>query len=597
MDKPKKAPAVKNIFAPLAQGFSKLAPILGPFFSALTNIFASTQNIIGLDIGSSYIKIVQLQKERRGYVITNCVTRAIPLGIRDNPAQKKILIREFVKEFIAGTRIKTNLGRIAVKGKGVLIFSFTVPALSKKDLRGAVSIELKKRLPFQMDLSNISFDYFITNQAVEEKELKLQITCICVDNIMLDEHTQLLKDMGLRPVTINVSADSLGNLIQICVTPKPNEIIAVLEMGANTSTINFYKGYMLQFSREIAIGGEHLTRAMTKTVTTSRGAVDIIAEEAEKLKRECGIPLDDKTEFLTDFGLLTGAQITAMIRPLLEHMVREVSRTFNYYCKTFNIPKVERLFITGGSSRLKNIEAFLASNLEEGVAVERLDPLKAIKGWADTSIFRQELVMEQAAPHLSVAFGLCLGKGGSINLLPQKEKLEQKAAFMIFIIRFLFPILLGLNLMFYVFIYMDSWRYQALIIKAQSQIDALRPTADKIREYLSMKKRIDDRRGVLERAVGRQPLWWGMLKELSRVTPEEAVLYQLRTTEKKMPLEVSLKGEIYSTYTTVDLALSQYLLALAESPYFNHVQLISSETDIYSPIPKARFEIVCELAY
>ena len=597
MDKPKKAPAVINISAALSQKLGKFIVLITPFLNLLTNFFASSQNIIGLDIGSAYIKIVQLQRERKGYVIANCVTRAIPLGVRDNPSQKKILIREFVKEFIAGTRIKTNLGRIAVKGKGVLIFSFTVPALSKKDLRGAVSIELKKRLPFQMDLSNISFDYFITNQAVEEKEVKLQVTCICVDNIMLDEHTQLLKDMGLRPVTINVASDSLGNLVQICAMPKPTEVVAVLEVGANTSTINFYKVHMLQFSREIAIGGEHLTRAMTKTVTTSRGTVDIIAEEAEKLKRECGIPMDDKTEFLTDFGLLTGAQISAMIRPLLEHMVREVSRTFNYYCKTFNIPKIERLFITGGSSRLKNIEAFLGSNLEEGITVERLDPLKAIKGWADTSIFRQELVMEQAAPHLSVAFGLCLGKGGIVNLLPAKEKVEQKAGFLIFMIRLLFPIVLSINLLFYIVIYMDTWRYKTLITRSQSQIDVLKPTASKIREYLSLKQRIDERRGVLEKAVGRQPLWWGLLKELSNITPEEVVLHKLSTTEKKLPLELSLQGEIFSTYTTVDLALSQFLLALAESPFFSHVQLVSSETDIYSPIPKARFIIVCQLAY
>jgi type IV pilus assembly protein PilM len=582
-----------------AESKSKIS--LANIFNFIKNIFASTQNIIGLDIGTSYIKIVQLQKTRGGYaIITNCITRALPTSVKDNPESKKNLVQEFVKEFIADARIKTKLGRLVISGKGVFIFSLPVPSLSKKDLKGAVSIELKKRLPFQMDLDSISFDYFVTGQFRDEKGATLlRVTCIAADNNVVTEGVEFLKEMNLRPIGISVIPDALANLIPLCLNIKPNQTIALLDIGADSSLLNFYKGDMLQFSREIPIGGDHITKAMTKSIVASTGTINLTAEEAEKIKRQCGIPLEDEesTEYYTDFGMLLGSQISAMLRPTLERLITELVRTLNYYSKSFHIPKIEGLYLTGGSCRLKNIERFLLSNLEGIDRVERLNTLKAVKGWADVSIFKQELVMEQAAPHLSAAFGVCLGKGGRVNLLPLKERIEQKANFMMVLAKVSFPIILILVTLFYTLTYIGTFRYKRLIAEAEASINKLDPVVAKVKEYLALKSKIEQRRNLLEKAVGRQPLWWGVLKELSAITPQEVVLEKIVTTKKKERLEIRLIGEILAKYTTVDLALSQYLLALDGSPFFSRVQLISTQKDMYSVIPRARFEIVCQLSY
>ncbi|MFH1338951.1 MAG: pilus assembly protein PilM [Candidatus Omnitrophota bacterium] len=574
---------------------------LANILALIKNIFASTQNVIGLDIGASYIKIVQLQKTRGGYaLITNCITRAIPVGVRENTESKNNLVKEFVKEFTADARVKTKLGRLVISGKGVFIFSLPVPSLSKKDLKGAVSIELKKRLPFQMDLDSISFDYFVTGQFRDEKGATLlRVTCIAADNNVITEGVELLKQMNLRPIGISALPDTLSNLIPLCLNIKPNQAIAILDIGANSSLLNFYKGDMLQFSREIPVGGDHITKSMTKSIVSSTGTINLNAEEAEKIKRQCGIPLEDEgaTEYYTDFGMLLGSQISAMLRPALERLITELVRTLNYYSKSFHVPKIEGLYLTGGSSRLKNIERFLLSNLDEVKRVERLNTLKAVKGWADVSIFKQELVMEQAAPHLSAAFGVCLGKGGRVNLLPLKEKIEQQVNFMAVLAKVSFPMILALGTLFYSLTYINTFRYKSLIADAQTSINKLQPIVDKVREYLALKSKIEQRKGLLEKAVGRQPLWWGALKELSVITPQEVVLAKIVTTENKEPLEIRLTGEILAKYTTVDLALSQYLLALDESVFFSRVQLVSTQKDMYSVIPRARFEIICQLSY
>src|SRR3989338_6660584 len=205
-------------------------PLRLNIFSLMGNVFASAKNIIGIDIGSHSIKLLQLQKSAKGYAITNYITRTITRAVKDKPQEKKRIIKEFVKEFIAEARIKTTLGRIAVWGKGVFIFSLNVPLLNKKDLRGAVSMELKKRLPFQLSLENISFDFFVTGSTRDEKGLGLlQITCVACDRLLLEEQTELLKEMGIRPIAINTIADALGNILPFCLEIPATKTAALLD--------------------------------------------------------------------------------------------------------------------------------------------------------------------------------------------------------------------------------------------------------------------------------------------------------------------------------------------------------------------------------
>ena len=582
-----------------AKGGFKLP--LGEILSFVKNIFASAQNYIGIDLGSSTIKIAQLQKGAKGYTITNYITRGLPRNLKDNPEEKKRLVKEFVKEFVAESRVKTSLGRLAVWGKGVFIFSFNVPALNKKDLRGAVSMELKKRLPFQASLESIVFDFFVTGQTRDEKGLSLsQVTCIACDKILLEEQVQFLKDIGIRPIAVNTVADAIGNLISFCAEIPAGKTAAVLDIGANISTLNFYKAGALLFSREIPIAGEHFSQAMAKTIPTAQGAITISPEDAEKIKRQCGIPLEEeaKNEFLTDFGMLTGEQISSMLRPLLERLLMELNRTFSYYASNFKSPltNIEGLYLTGGSSRLKNLKEFLQHNLKEVKKIAHLNVLKAARSWKETSVFKHELVMEQAAPHLACAFGLALAKGGKVNLLPAKEKLEQNISFLNSLFKIAFPFIFTLSLLYFVLDSAENRRYKKLILETQGQIKQLEPHSRRAREYLELKTKLEQRKKLLENASGRQPFWFGIFKELSNITPKEVILRRVSIAEEKSPAAIRLEGKIYSKYTTVDLELSQYIMNLEDSPFFSNIQF-SSVPDMYSPVPAADFEIICILSY
>ena len=102
--------------------------------------------------------------------------------------------------------------------------------------------------------------------------------------------------------------------------------------------------------------------------------------------------------------------------------------------------------------------------------------------------------MEQAAPHLACAFGLCLGNGGKINLLPAKEKLEQKAAFLSIILKISFPLILSLNLLYYAVCFIGARSYKKFIIATTREVKKLAPASTKAREYLEIKTKLDQRK-------------------------------------------------------------------------------------------------------
>lgn len=563
----------------------------------LSDMLVSKDNVLGIDIGSSYVKVLQLQKSVSRYSVRNCMTKALPQAARENPAEKRRLVQEYVRDFIKEWRIRTTFARISVSGKGVFIFSLTVPQMNKKDMRGAVGIEFKKRLPAQMDIASISYDFFVTGPA-DEKGVMVQVTCIAVERAIIDDQVQLIKEMGLTPVGVFTVPDCLGSLLPGCLDPQPKGTVVLLDIGALSCQLNFYKGQNLIFSREIPIGGDHFTMAMAKNLSLP-GQPAISLDDAEKLKRNWGIPLDEeaKADFLTDFGQFKGEQITMMLRPVLERLVMEITRTIGYYVKTFKSDRIEELYLTGGSSRLKNIDKFLLFNVEGIQKVQPLNILKPVKGWSER-LHQQELVMEQAAPHMAVAFGLCMGSGGKVNMLPAKEKLEQKANLLSMLLKFAFPAVLVLNLVFYSGVYFNGVKYKMFVGKLDSDISRLEPVAQKVREYRAQSQKLTEKAQLLERAKGTQPSWLGVMRELSALVPQEISLTRIVTEEKTKPVRIRISGVIFPPkYTIADLALSQFVMTLEESPFFRQVELVSVRKNTDSQVASADFEIRCALNY
>lgn len=164
-----------------------------------------------------------------------------------------------------------------------------------------------------------------------------------------------------------------------------------------------------------------------------------------------------------------------------------------------------------------------------------------------------------------------------------------------FLTRLIFPVAVAMAGIFYFAAYGRMLVLNTMTTRAEAQIQQFSSMVHDINDYLEVKRKLEERESLLSRAIGRQPLWLGVLKELSRITPQEISLHRLEVKPGEAKKQLVITGEVVSEYTNLDLALSQYTLSMSESPFFSDVKMVSSERDVYSPIPKAIFQIVCEL--
>ena len=211
--------------------------------------------------------------------------------------------------------------------------------------------------------------------------------------------------MGLRPLGISLISNALGNILEKVGEVDPKKTICLLDIGAKQSSLCVFKGGRLEFNRDILTAGDNITQGLVRKITLPEKVVTINLEEAEKIKRQCGIPAKEELEEKVDF--MTKSHVLAMLKPPLERLSTEITRSINYYRQLFKVTKVDKLYLSGGSARLKNIEKFLAVSLKD-IEIKKLNPLAIMGGWSDPDIANEEL-LEELAPHLSVAFGLTLG--------------------------------------------------------------------------------------------------------------------------------------------------------------------------------------------
>ncbi|MFH0887563.1 MAG: pilus assembly protein PilM, partial [bacterium] len=179
------------------------------------------------------------------------------------------------------------------------------------------------------------------------------------------------------------------------------------------TTISIFRDGILQFTREIIIAGESITRSLTGVLISDQWQMSLTYDEAEKIKREYGIPAKGTTDKTP--GGIELAHISEVIRPVLGQFLNEISRSFDYYRDHFQDAGISKVILSGGGAKMKGIEKFLSDGLN--LPVETINPLQGIyfdPQQVDTIFVRD------AALRLAAAISLASGKAGTINFYKTK---------------------------------------------------------------------------------------------------------------------------------------------------------------------------------
>jgi len=343
------------------------------------------KDIIGLDIGSKHIKVVQLKVGQGSHRLERLgIATLQPELIVDGSILDSTRVVEAIKELVSNTGIKAKDVTLAVSGhSSVIIKRVSLPQMTAEELDEQIRFEAEQYIPF--DIEDVSLDFQILGPAEEENMMDVLIVAVKKDKI--SEYVTVVKEAGLNPVIVDVDAFALENMYELNYEVKEGENIALVNIGASMININILKGGISVFTRDSSLGGNLLTEALQREFTISYA-------NAEKLKQE------ENVEGVSP------EDVKSVLNTAAEDIITEISRSFDYFRDTTNYENINQIILSGGVALTKNFAQTLSERV--GIPVTIAEPLKNI---TVPESFDQEYLMK-VSPLMSVAVGLAMRRVG-----------------------------------------------------------------------------------------------------------------------------------------------------------------------------------------
>lgn len=339
----------------------------------------ANRSVIGLDLGSHSIKAVEVTRLKDRLCIT---------GFGQMEVASEASRPEAVAELLKKSKFQTKTVVSAVSGKAVIVrYLGDLVKMTDDELRSALKFEAEKYFPSGSPIADMELDCQVIGEQPPEKEgapPKMKALLVGVKKSLVEDQAQMLVDLGLHPVVVDVDALAIGNAFEFCEnlkpTIEPDKAVALLDLGANKTSINILAKGSSQFAREIYIGGNDFTNAI------GRG-LGLETYEAENLKKGP----KDEAEL---------ERILKAIGPALDDLTNEVKLSFDFF-EHQNDLAVDQVLLSGGGS----LAPYLETAIER--AVERKskawNPVQSLEV-DESRVDRAEL--EPMGSMLAVALGL-----------------------------------------------------------------------------------------------------------------------------------------------------------------------------------------------
>ncbi len=340
--------------------------------------------VLGLDIGYSIVKLVELRKRNGNAEIRNYLFSDFDYN-SSVPRSKQA--EELVKGLLRENHIKTRKVVTAISNEDLIERVFYLPLSSRDKIKDIVKWEVKKHINFPMEEAVYSY---ITSE-IEEAE-KLCIYLAISKRDVVERQIELLSRVGLEPLAIETKSTALSRLIQWSHADRAKEgKIALVDIGSKSSVFVLIDKGFIRMSKYIEIGSIDITSTIVNLIHCSE-------KDAEELKMNIGIKEEvmnnrDSSPESVDFNVYSAIEFQ------MDRLISEIKRALMFYFAQFEWEgDPDIMYITGGTSRIPNIAKFLARKLS--MKVEVLDPVDKFKC--------ADCLDKGSATHLSIAFGLAL---------------------------------------------------------------------------------------------------------------------------------------------------------------------------------------------
>lgn len=348
-------------------------------------LFGADEEVVGVDIGTRSIKLVQLKQAKGGYQLVNLGVGQLPSdAIVDHAIMDSAAVAQCIRSLVESHLVQTKNVATSVSGHSVIIRNILMQMMTDEEVEASIEWEAEQYIPFE--ISDVNMDYQILGPDPNDSS-QLKVLLVAAKKEFIDEYLAVFNECGLNPVVMDIDCFALENAFQTNYEQE-EEIVGLVDVGASSMNINILDQGRSVFTRDIQVGGNMFNEEIQKRL-------GITADEAETVKLGGNVE-DIQVEVVSE-----------IMEDATDQLAQEIQRSLDFFAATSSDQKVDRVFLSGGVAKTPGLLEALQEKL--GTPVEIMNPLRNVQ--VDSNKFDMEYI-ESVSPFFAVGVGLAVRRLG-----------------------------------------------------------------------------------------------------------------------------------------------------------------------------------------
>lgn len=352
------------------------------------SLFRKSKSVVGLDIGSSAVKAVELKPAgKSGFKVVAFASEPVPPDtIVDGAIVDGVAVADAIRRIFDTRRFKAKDVIASLSGNAVIVKKIALPVMTEAELDESIHWEAEQYIPF--DIQDVNLDYQILDATPGEGgKQTMDVLLVAAKRDKIAEYTGVIAQAGRSAAVVDIDAFAVQNCFEQNYGLEGG-VTVLLNAGASSINVNIIAGEQSLFTRDISVGGNAFTEAVQREFSLSFEA----AEQAKKGQPVDGVPFED---------------VRSVLRTMNEAVALEIQKTFDFFKATTSEDRIDRIVLCGGASRVDGFAELLEDRF--GAPVEYLDPFRTVAFDAPRLGIQQPADL---APTAAVAVGLALRTAG-----------------------------------------------------------------------------------------------------------------------------------------------------------------------------------------
>jgi type IV pilus assembly protein PilM len=345
--------------------------------------FSKHKDIVGVDIGSSAVKLVQLRELKGGWQLENIGILPLPAeAIVDNTLMDSSSIVETVRNLLLSLDVKAKEAACSISGNAVIIRKISLPVMPAEELEDQIQWEAEQYIPF--DINDVNVDFQILS-ADDQDMSKMNVLLVASKKDIINDYQAVFAEAGLKLVVVDVDSFAVQNAYEANYGTE-DEVVALVNLGASIMNLNIVRGGVSLFTRDVQMGGSLYTEEIQKQLGVN-------SEQAEVKKLTALAGQDPR--------------VPEILQRVNETIALEMRRSLDFYNSTAGDDRIAKVFLAGGAAK--------TANLVEAVQQRLALPVELLNPFLRVAVNEKEFdaqYLEEVGPLMAVAMGLATRRLG-----------------------------------------------------------------------------------------------------------------------------------------------------------------------------------------